>query len=71
MSHLTYSTYIGAEALTGQFEANDTSLQFLLGDLGCSGSESNLLDCLPKHNCKVSNTDKENAGVQCLRKGIT
>ena len=44
---------------------------FALDDVGCNGSESNLLDCLPKHNCGTGN-DKgiENAGVQCLRKGM-
>ena len=47
----------------------DTSseLPFLLDDLGCNGSENNLLDCLPQHNCDASRD--ENAGVQCLRKG--
>ena len=43
---------------------------FALDDVGCNGSEisSNLLDCLPKHNCGM-NRGVENAGVQCLRKG--
>ena len=41
---------------------------FVLDDLGCNRSESNLLECLPKHNCGLSND--ENAGVRCLRKGI-
>ena len=41
---------------------------FALDDVGCNGSESNLLDCLPQHNC-IRNNDAENAGVQCLRKG--
>ena len=44
--------------------------------MGCNGSESNLLDCLPQHNCGMdrdgTGNDKgtENAGVQCLRKGM-
>ena len=41
---------------------------FALDDVGCNGSESNLLDCLPQHNCIMSR-GAENAGVQCLRKG--
>ena len=49
---------------------------FALDDVGCNGSESNLLDCLPQHNCGMdrdgTGNDKgtENAGVQCLRKGM-
>ena len=39
---------------------------FALDDVGCNGSESNLLDCLPQHNCGMI----ENAGVQCSRKGM-
>ena len=44
---------------------------FALDDVGCNGSESNLLNCLPQHNCGTG-SDKliENAGVQCLRKGM-
>ena len=45
-----------------------SALPFLLGDVGCNGSESSLLHCLPQHNCH-SDADRENAGVQCLRKG--
>jgi hypothetical protein len=26
---------------------------FALDDVGCNGLESNLLDCLPQHNCKM------------------
>ena len=40
---------------------------FALDDVGCNGSESNLLHCLPQHNC-IGNS--ENASVQCLRKGM-
>jgi hypothetical protein len=42
---------------------------FALDDVGCNGSESNILDCLPQHNCDIMNQGAENAGVQCLRKG--
>ena len=41
---------------------------FALDDVGCNGTESNLLSCLPQHNCGM-NRGAENAGVQCLRKG--
>ena len=50
-----------------QFSGNSMMLPFVLDDLGCSGSERNLLECLPKHNCDPSRN--ENAGVRCLRKG--
>ena len=43
----------------------DSTLNFVLDDLGCNGSESNLLECLPQHNCRTDET----AGVRCLRKG--
>jgi hypothetical protein len=44
---------------------------YLLDDVGCSGSESNLLNCLPDHNCISDAVGLlEDAGVQCLRKGI-
>ena len=42
-------------------------LPFVLDDLGCGGFESNLLQCLPHHNCGSSKD--ESAGVRCLRKG--
>jgi hypothetical protein len=42
---------------------------FALDDVGCNGAESNLLHCLPQHNCGFHVHDPENAGVQCLRKG--
>ena len=66
-------TISGAEAIINQWSSANYNLFgpstlsfFALDDLGCSGSESNLLDCLPDHNCVID----ENAGVQCLRKGI-
>ena len=63
------SLSIGAETVTGLVRPDDAGeLPFFLDDLGCSGSERNLLDCLPQHNCAMSSTP-ENAGVQCLRKG--
>ena len=40
-------------------------LPIVLDDMGCNGTESNLLECLPNHNCK----DTEIAGVNCLLKG--
>ena len=64
----------GAKAIDGwstpYWYGPSTLSFFALDDVGCSGSESNLLDCLPQHNCDIGN-DKgtENAGVQCLRKG--
>ena len=42
---------------------------FALDDVGCNGSESSLLDCLPHSNCGMDR-GTENAGVQCLRKGM-
>ena len=42
---------------------------FALDNVGCNGTESSLLDCLPQHNCGLNNRGAENAGVQCLRKG--
>ena len=67
-------TLSGAEAITDTQSAPDlygpsTLLFFALDDVGCNGSESNLLDCLPRHNCGMSR-GTDNAGVQCLRKGI-
>ena len=50
--------------------ADDSSVHpfFALDDVGCNGTESNLLDCLPQHNCG-QNRGAENAGVLCFRKG--
>ena len=54
------------------FGVDDASvLPFFLDDMGCNGSESNLLECLPHHNCGTFARGRENAGVQCSRKGIT
>ena len=62
----------GAEAINmgsaPDWYGPSTLLFFALDDVGCNGSESNLLDCLPQHNCRM-NRGTENAGVQCLRKG--
>ena len=62
---------IGAKVgMAAQFETDTSLSPFLLDDLGCSGSESNLLDCLPQHNC-INNQfgQTESATVSCLRKG--
>ena len=64
----------GAEAVvvTGSVpnQFGTSTLPFVLDDVGCNGSESNLLDCLPQHNCQAAGPKSENAGVHCLRKGI-
>ena len=67
-------TISGAEAINTQSAPNwyhgpSTLSFFALDDVDCSGSESNLLDCLPVHNCGMDR-GTENAGVQCLRKGM-
>ena len=59
----------GAEAVSQSNQFGSSALPFLLDDVGCNGSETNLLDCLPKHNCESNNNKNENAGVQCVRKG--
>ena len=48
------------------YDAN-TTLNFVLDDLGCNGSETSLLECLPQHNC-ITSVDQA-VGVRCLRKG--
>ena len=67
-------TISGAEAInmksTPEWYGPSTLSFFALDDVGCNGSESNLFDCLPQHNCKTIDGHTENAGVQCLRKGI-
>ena len=62
-------TISGAEALIRDQSIlfGGSTLPFLLDDVGCNGSENNILDCLPQHNCDLSYF--ENAGVQCLREG--
>ena len=44
-----------------------SKLPYFLDDVECIGSESNLLDCLPHHNCQA--LGPENADVQCSCKG--
>ena len=43
---------------------------FALDDVGYNRSESNLLHCLPYNNCDKVSRGMENAGVQCLHKGM-
>ena len=38
--------------------------------MGCNGSESHLIECLPDHNCARGENSAEDAGVRCLRKGM-
>ena len=57
---------VASESVPNQF--GTSTLPFLLDDVGCNGLESNLLNCLPQHNC--NRTDPENAGVHCLPKGV-
>ena len=59
---------VATESVPNQF--GTSTLPFLLDDVGCNGSERNLLDCLPQHNCHARDPKNENAGVHCLRKGI-
>ncbi len=65
--HLLLSGTIAVEKSDMKF-GNNAAFPFLLDDVGCNGLETNLLDCLPHHNCRDGVA--ENAGVQCLRKGI-
>ena len=60
---------IGTKQPTPDWYDPSTLSFFALDDVGCNGSESNLLDCLPKHNCGMDR-GTENAGVQCLRRGM-
>ena len=67
-------TLSGAEAIDTQsppdwYGPSELSF-FALDDMGCSGSESNLLHCLPDSNCDQERRGTENAGVQCLREGM-
>ena len=62
-----YRSQFGADI----YDATTISiLPYFLDDVGCNGSESNLLNCLPCHNCGSFRFGGENAGVHCLRKGI-
>ena len=63
--------YAGAKTITESDSQSSTGIAnpfFALDDVGCNGTESNLLHCLPQHNCGM-NRGAENAGVLCLRKG--
>ena len=53
--------------LLGHYQFGTSVLPYILDDVGCNGSESNLLDCLPQHNCLIG---REDAAVQYLCKGI-
>ena len=50
-------------------EKETEQLPFVLDDLGCTGLESNLLECLPTHNCASGVNGDAFAGVSCSRKG--
>ena len=63
MWHYKHLPYTGA-IVYNNFTVN-TQLPIVLDDLGCNGNETNLLECLPQHNCKAT----EMAGVRCLLKG--
>ena len=39
--------------------------QIYLDDVACSGSESNLLDCLHNFNVTCTNGHSQDAGVKC------
>ena len=60
---------INTKPPTPEWYGSSTLSFFALDDVGCNGSESNLLDCLPQHNCGMDR-GTENAGIQCLRKGM-
>ena len=60
---------VGSKAVVHAYHFGSSALPFLLDDLGCTGSEIDLLYCVPEHNCGT-HYDIENAGVQCSRKGI-
>ena len=66
-SFTDHTMFMLGSMIGGDYAASITTLPFVLDDLGCNGSENNLLECLPQHNCE-SSTD-ESAGVRCLRKG--
>ena len=62
--------HAGAETIIQKSDTVDSNAHpnFALDDVGCNGTESNLLHCLPQHNCGM-NRDAENAAVHCLHKG--
>jgi hypothetical protein len=67
---MIYMYFVGANAMP--MKANQLKrIPFFLDDVGCKGSENDLLECLPQHNCesKITSAD-ESASVSCLRKGI-
>ena len=74
ITHYVSTAISGTEAINMQsapeWYGPSTLSFFALDDVGCNGSESNLLDCLPQHNCGMRGTNTDNAGVQCLRKGM-
>jgi hypothetical protein len=70
--NITINNISGSKAVEQSdqlFGTVNAAFPFLLDDVGCSGSETNLLHCLPQHNCHTTNPYLEEAGVQCLRKG--
>ena len=46
---------------------HNNEMAYVLDDLGCNGSETNLLECLPAHNCVAS--EFEDAIVSCGPRG--
>ena len=68
--YLGVMAFAGYESTSPYDDSTSAStLPYVLDDLGCNGSESNLLECLPQHNCGFSIRYDESAGVRCLRKG--
>ena len=71
MSFVNTLLYAGSIAFDN-LQVNDEvsfRLPYILDDLKCNGTESSLLECLPRHNCDDSYS--ETAGVSCSRRGIT
>ena len=64
-NHACY-IYTGSVALRMKDGTISGSLPIFLDDLGCNGTESNLLECLPHHNCY---SPEENAVIFCLHRG--
>ena len=71
------STFLGAQTVTtasddvqNASDGTENIFSIFLDDVGCSGSEKSLLDCLPQHNCVAAAGGlEENARVKCLRHG--